>query len=47
MLLAGISLDTKQFTKSTGTKTYASAMYLRDNGASYEEIQDLFIRNYN
>ncbi len=42
MLLAGISLDTKQFTKGTGTKTYASAMYLRDHGASYEEIQDLF-----
>ena len=49
MLLAGISLDTKQFTKSTGTKTYAAAMYLRDNGASYEEIQDLFktsLRDY-
>lgn len=42
MLLAGISLDTKQFTKGTGTKTYASAMYLRDHGASYEDIQDLF-----
>lgn len=49
MLLAGISLDTKQFTKGTGTKTYAAAMYLRDNGASYEDIQDLFktnIRDY-
>ncbi len=42
MLLAGISLDTNQFTKGTGTKTYAAAMYLRDNGASYEQIQDLF-----
>jgi len=49
MLLAGISLDTKQFTKTTGTKTYAAAMYLRDNGASYEEIQELFktsLRDY-
>ena len=42
MLLAGIALDTKQFTKGTGTKTYAAAMFLRDNGASYEGIQDLF-----
>ena len=49
MLLAGISLDTKQFTKGTGTKTYAAAMFLRDNGGSYEEIQDLFktsLRDY-
>jgi c-di-AMP phosphodiesterase-like protein len=45
MLLAGIALDTKQFTKGTGTKTYAAAMYLRDNGASYEGIQDLFKTN--
>ncbi len=42
MLLAGISLDTKQFTKGTGTKTYGAAMYLRDHGASYEDIQALF-----
>ena len=49
MLLAGISLDTKQFTKGTGTKTYGAAMYLRDHGASYEDIQDLFktsLRDY-
>lgn len=42
MLLSGISLDTKQFTKSAGTKTYAAAMFLREHGASYEDIQDLF-----
>lgn len=42
MLLAGISLDTKQFTKGAGTKTYAAAVYLLSNDASYEEIQDLF-----
>lgn len=45
MLLAGISLDTKQFTKGTGTKTYAAAMYLLSNNASYEDIQDLFKTN--
>ena len=45
MLYAGIVLDTKQFSKGTGTKTYAAAMYLRDNNASYETIQDLFKTN--
>ncbi len=47
MLLAGITLDTRNFTKGTGTKTFAAAMYLRDNGASYEAIQDLFKANIN
>ena len=42
MLLAGISLDTKQFTKGAGTKTYAAAVYLLGSNASYEDIQDLF-----
>ncbi|MBQ7225151.1 MAG: DHH family phosphoesterase [Clostridia bacterium] len=45
MLYAGIVLDTKQFSKGTGTKTYAAAMYLRDNNASYESVQDLFKTN--
>ena len=45
MLYAGIVLDTKQFSKGTGTKTYAAAMYLRDNNASYETVQDLFKTN--
>lgn len=42
MLYAGIVLDTKQFSKGTGTKTYAAAMYLRDNNATYEKIEGLF-----
>ena len=42
MLLAGISLDTKQFTKGTGTKTHGAAMFLKEHGAAYEHIQDLF-----
>ena len=42
MLYAGIVLDTKQFSKGTGTKTYAAAMYLRDNNATYEKIENLF-----
>ncbi len=42
MLYAGIVLDTKQFSKGTGTKTYAAAMFLRDNKASYEGVENLF-----
>ncbi len=42
MLYAGIVLDTKNFTKGAGTKTYSAAMYLRDIGAQYERIQSLF-----
>lgn len=45
MLYSGIVLDTNQFSKGTGTKTYAAAMYLRDNNATYESIQDLFKTN--
>ena len=49
MLYAGIVLDTKQFSKGTGTKTYAVAMYLRDHNASYQSVQTLFktsLRDY-
>ena len=47
MLFAGISLDTKQFTKATGTKTYGAAMFLREHGASYDQVQDLFKTSLN
>lgn len=41
-LLGGILLDTKQFTKSTGTRTFNSAIYLRSAGASiYESAKEL------
>ena len=42
ILFAGISLDTKQFTKNTGSKTYGAAMFLRDLGANYDSVADLF-----
>lgn len=42
MLYSGIVLDTKHFTKGAGTKTYSASMYLRDRGAQYERIQNLF-----
>ena len=42
MLLAGILLDTKQFTRNTGTRTFGSAQYLRGAGASPTDVYALF-----
>ena len=42
MLLAGILLDTKQFTRNTGTRTFGAAQYLRGAGASPQDVYDLF-----
>jgi c-di-AMP phosphodiesterase-like protein len=42
LMLAGILVDTKQFTKNTGTRTFGAALYLRDRGASPAETQNLF-----
>jgi len=46
LMLAGITLDTKQFTKSTGTRTFSAAMYLRDSGASPSQVQTLFKESF-
>jgi c-di-AMP phosphodiesterase-like protein len=45
MLLAGILLDTKQFTRSTGTRTFGAAQYLRGAGASPTDVYNLFKTN--
>ena len=42
MLLAGILLDTKQFTRNTGTRTFGAAQYLRGAGASPGDVYSLF-----
>ena len=42
MLLAGILLDTKQFTRNTGTRTFGAAQYLRGAGADPTDVYDLF-----
>lgn len=42
MLLAGIILDTKQFTRNTGTRTFSAALYLRGCGAEPADVQELF-----
>ncbi len=42
MLLAGILLDTKQFTRNTGTRTFGAAQYLRGAGADPTDVYSLF-----
>lgn len=42
LLLAGIQLDTKRFTKATGPRTFGAALYLRNAGANPEETRSLF-----
>jgi c-di-AMP phosphodiesterase-like protein len=42
LMLAGILLDTKQFTRNTGTRTFGAALYLRGQGALPGESSDLF-----
>ncbi|MBQ4354979.1 MAG: DHH family phosphoesterase [Clostridia bacterium] len=46
LMLAGITLDTAQFTKNTGTRTFSAAMYLRDRGADPALVQSLFLESY-
>ena len=35
-------LDTRQFTRTTGARTYGAALYLHDNGAEPQAVQELF-----
>ena len=42
MILAGILLDTKQFTRNTGTRTFGAAQFLRSSGANPTDVYDLF-----
>lgn len=42
LMMAGILVDTKQFTKNTGVRTFSAALYLRDRGAVPAEAQSLF-----
>jgi c-di-AMP phosphodiesterase-like protein len=45
LLLAGIYLDTKNFSKNTGTRTFAAAVYLRGEGATPSDSLALFKTN--
>jgi len=42
MMLAGVLLDTKQFTRNTGTRTFGAAQYLRGAGANPTDVYSLF-----
>ena len=47
LMLTGILLDTNQFTKSTGTRTFSAALYLRSVGADVGEVQEFFKTDLN
>ncbi len=42
IILSGILLDTKQFTRNTGTRTFGAAQYLIGAGASPTDVYNLF-----
>ena len=42
ILMAGIMVDTKNFTRTVGTRTFAAALYLRGAGASPEYARTFF-----
>ncbi len=42
LLMAGIMVDTKNFTRTVGTRTFAAALYLRGCGASTEYARTFF-----
>lgn len=45
LLLAGILLDTNQFTRNTGVRTFSAALYLRGEGANPADVRMLFRTN--
>ncbi len=42
VLYAGVLLDTKQFSRNTGVRTFSAALYLRSEGANPAEVQVFF-----
>ncbi len=42
IMLSGIYLDTDNFRKSTGTRTFSAALFLRDKGANVDTVKKLF-----
>jgi c-di-AMP phosphodiesterase-like protein len=41
LLLAGIFLDTKNFSRNTGTRTFSAALYLRGEGANPSDAEGM------
>ncbi len=42
VILSGIMVDTQNFTRTVGTRTFAAALYLRSAGASTEQARTFF-----
>ncbi len=42
VMLSGIMVDTKNFTRTTGTRTFSAALYLRSSGADTEIARTFF-----
>lgn len=47
LLYAGILLDTQQFSRNTGARTFTAALYLRGEGANPTDVQELFKTDLN
>lgn len=47
ILLSGIMVDTKYFTRTTSTRTFSAALYLRGEGGNSEVARTFFNENYN
>ncbi len=47
ILLAGIMLDTKQFSRNTSSRTFGAALYLRNEGANPSSAGELFYTELN
>ncbi len=46
IMMAGIMVDTQNFTRTVGTRTFAAALYLRSAGASPEYARTFFEQNF-
>lgn len=46
VMLSGIMVDTKNFTRSTGTRTFAAALYLRGEGGNAEIASTFFNEDF-
>ncbi len=46
VMLSGIMVDTKNFTRSTGTRTFAAALYLRGEGGNAEIAATFFNEDF-
>jgi c-di-AMP phosphodiesterase-like protein len=46
VILSGIMVDTQNFTRSTGTRTFAAAMYLRGEGGNSEIAHTFFNEDF-